>query len=251
MRKQLPGFLTGLLIATIICTLSISALAAAGQVSFNLSPIQFNGQQISAAGEDYTLDNGCKAPSSITYTDEKGGGTTYLPARRIAELMGVGIGYDAATGSVTVESEVTPADTTPAPDTTALSTDYSDWSPEEEAAYQEFKGVWDVDVAPSNLYPDPEKMICGVPVPTSNMTQYNIIFAKDKDIEHKLSSNDEIPYFEEHFNAGFLKYGERIAREACAENQRGYSFVVFRFQEITKAWILITPDGELLNELLF
>lgn len=131
--KRIPTFLAGMLTAAVIGGLGVGALAASGAVTFNASNLMFNGQQISAKGEGYTLDNGCQAPASITYTDEKGGGTTYLPVRRISELLDVETGWDGATGSVTVGK---------AADTTAVPADYSDWSEEEEAAYQEFKGMW-------------------------------------------------------------------------------------------------------------
>lgn len=133
--KRIPTFLAGMLTAAVIGGLGVGALAASGAVTFNASNLMFNGTQISAKGEGYTLDNGCQAPASITYTDEKGGGTTYLPVRRISELLDVETGWDGATGSVTVGKTA---------DTTAAPADYSDWSEEEEAAYQEFKGMWDV-----------------------------------------------------------------------------------------------------------
>ncbi|MTQ98856.1 hypothetical protein GMD88_18880 [Pseudoflavonifractor sp. BIOML-A6] len=133
--KRIPTFLAGMLTAAVIGGLGVGALAASGAVTFNASNLMFNGQQISAKGEGYTLDNGCQAPASITYTDEKGGGTTYLPVRRISELLDVETGWDGATGSVTVGK---------AADTTAIPADYSDWSAEEEAAYQEIIGMWDV-----------------------------------------------------------------------------------------------------------
>ena len=132
--KRIPTFVAGMLTAAVIGGLGVGALAASGAVTFNASNLMFNGQQISAKGEGYTLDNGCQAPASITYTDEKGGGTTYLPVRRISELLDVETGWDGATGSVTVGK---------AADTTAVPADYSDWSEEEEAAYQEFKGMWE------------------------------------------------------------------------------------------------------------
>lgn len=145
MKPQLRAYLSGVLTTALILGTAVTALAVSGTVSFNRSPIKFNGEIISAAGEGYTLSNGCEAPASITYTDEKGGGTTYLPARRIAELMGVGIDWDPATGAVTVTGNTVPAvpDTpVPTPDTATLP-DYSDWSAEDEAAYQEFKGMWE------------------------------------------------------------------------------------------------------------
>ena len=132
--KRIPTFLAGMFTAAVIGGLGVGALAASGAVTFNASNLMFNGQQISAKGEGYTLVNGCQAPASITYTDEKGGGTTYLPVRRISELLDVETGWDGATGSVTVGKTA---------DTTAVPADYSDWSEEEEAAYQEFKGMWE------------------------------------------------------------------------------------------------------------
>ena len=135
--KRIPTFLAGMLTAAVIGGLGVGALAASGAVTFNASNLVFNGQQISAKGEGYTLDNGCQAPASITYTDEKGGGTTYLPVRRISELLDVETGWDGATGSVTVGKTA---------DTTAVPADYSDWSEEEEAAYQEFKEMWEAPV---------------------------------------------------------------------------------------------------------
>ncbi len=135
-------FFSGVLTATLVFGLAISALAASGNISFNLSAIKFNGEVISEAGEGYALSNGCVAPASITYTDEKGGGTTYLPARRVSELLGVDIGWDPASGAVTIGKTEQPV----TPDTTANAPDYSDWSAEDEAAYQEFKGMWEIEI---------------------------------------------------------------------------------------------------------
>ena len=139
--KRIPTFLAGMLTAAVIGGLGVGALAASGAVTFNASNLVFNGQQISAKGENYILASGQQVPASITYTDETGGGTTYLPVRRIADLLGIDIGWDSAAGAVTVQGEAkTPANT----DNTA-SVDYSDWSAEEEAAYQEFKGMWEIE----------------------------------------------------------------------------------------------------------
>ncbi|MPM00443.1 hypothetical protein SDC9_46667 [bioreactor metagenome] len=142
MKNKLPPFLAGVLTTALIGSLTVTALAASGQVSFNLSAIKFNGQQISAKGENYTLSSGTNVPASITYTDENGGGTTYLPAKRISELVGVEIGYDVTTGSVTIAGDAASAvEPSATPDATSA-TDYSDWTVEEEAAYQEFKAMW-------------------------------------------------------------------------------------------------------------
>lgn len=147
-------FLSGVLCATLVFSLALSALAISGNVSFNLSAIKFDGQVISKAGEGYTLSNGCVAPASITYTDEKGGGTTYLPVRRIGELAGVTIDWD---GAVVVKTpEFAEQEKREAERAAAL--DYSfDYS------YEEFKGLWtDTEVSHTIhvFFPiDPDKTI--------------------------------------------------------------------------------------------
>lgn len=133
------SFAAGVLTMALIGGLGFSALAATGQVSFNISALSLNGTQVSAKGENYTLANGQSVPASITYTDEKGGGTTYLPVRRISELLDVETGWDGAAGAVTVKGEVKAPSTPETP-----KTDYSTWTAEEEKAYQEFRGLWTV-----------------------------------------------------------------------------------------------------------
>ncbi len=48
------------------------------------------------------------------------------------------------TAPVDPEPTATPEPTS-APDTTANVPDYSDWSAEDEAAYQDFKGLWEFE----------------------------------------------------------------------------------------------------------
>lgn len=113
MRKRLLTFLSGVLAAALVFGLSLTALAAGGAVTFNTVGLMVNGRQVARAGEELTLDSGATIPSVILYTDDLGGGTTYLPARSLAEALGVEVGWDAASGSVTVGGapavSVTPA----------------------------------------------------------------------------------------------------------------------------------------------
>lgn len=132
-------FLSGVLCATLVFSLAISALAISGNVSFNLSAIKFDGVVISEAGDGYTLPNGCVAPASITYTDEQGGGTTYLPVRRIGELAGVTIDWDGAVVVKTpefVEQEKREAE--------RATVETCEWSDDEEEAYEQFKALWEI-----------------------------------------------------------------------------------------------------------
>lgn len=118
MKKQFSGFLSGLLTAAVLYALCTAALAASGAVEFNTVGLRYNGTQVATAGENFTLDNGQQVPATIIYTDESGGGTTYLPIRRIAELLGTEVGWDAPSGSVTIGAEAAPAPAAPAPEVT-------------------------------------------------------------------------------------------------------------------------------------
>lgn len=136
MKKSLP-FLAGMLTAALIGGLGVTALAASGAMTITVDPInvQVNGQVF--APKDV---NGQDVPV-FSYN-----GTTYAPLRALAEAYGLEVGYDAGSNMATVTGDVAaPGNTTiPAPDTTAAVNDYSDWTAEEEAAYQEFKGMWDI-----------------------------------------------------------------------------------------------------------
>ena len=66
--KRIPTFVAGMLTAAVIGGLGVGALAASGAVTFNASNLMFNGTQISAKGEGYTLDNGCPAFVGDIYT---------------------------------------------------------------------------------------------------------------------------------------------------------------------------------------
>lgn len=118
MKKRLPAFLAGMLTATFIFGLGVTALAASGAIGtieFNTVGLVRDGEQVFYADEDYLLDNGNLAPTSILFTDPSGNGTTYLPVRRVAELFGAKIGWDGASSSV-VLGEAQTTQPNPAPD---------------------------------------------------------------------------------------------------------------------------------------
>ena len=98
--KNLKSFLSGVFAALALTACLGTALAAAGQVSFNFVSVSMDGQQRITAGQDITAANGQKVPGSILYTDPAGGKTNYLPIRAVSELLGVEIGYDSATKTV-------------------------------------------------------------------------------------------------------------------------------------------------------
>lgn len=131
MNKRVSGFISGVLTTAIAGSLGLTTLAATGHMTINVDPvnIQVNGQTFKP-----TDAKGAEVPV-FAYN-----GTTYAPLRALAEAYGLEVGYDAAANMATVKDA---GDAPSTSDTTAPSTDYSSWSKAEEAAYQEFKGMWE------------------------------------------------------------------------------------------------------------
>ena len=96
MNKKRPviPFLSGVLATVLTMGCVPPALAASGLVQFSPVGLQLNGKAIFAAGDSVNTESGQSVPSSIVYTDEAGGGTTYLPLRTIANLLDVPITWD-------------------------------------------------------------------------------------------------------------------------------------------------------------
>ena len=110
MKKNVSAYLSGVFATVLVLTMVTTALAASGKVSFNFVNVSLRGEQKIAAGTDITVANGQRVPSSILYTDEKGGKTNYLPIRAISELLDVEINYDSATKTVQLEKQSTTVD---------------------------------------------------------------------------------------------------------------------------------------------
>lgn len=66
-------------------------------------------EKIARIGDTYELSNGTAVPFSILYE-----GTTYLPVRKLSEIFGIGIGYDADTRTVLIDTKAENTDTNPA-----------------------------------------------------------------------------------------------------------------------------------------
>lgn len=107
MKKRIASFASGFFAALALSLCLTTALAAAGQVSYNFANVSMDGTQKIAAGQDITAANGQKIPGSILYTDEAGGKTNYLPIRTISELLGVEIGYDSTSKTVLLGKQPT------------------------------------------------------------------------------------------------------------------------------------------------
>ena len=98
--QSFKGFVCGFL-AAIVLLISLPVLAASVDVIFNPLNIVINGVKAGNKGENYTLSNGSEVPFSIVYK-----GTTYLPLRKLAELVGKDIVLDSATDTVHLNDPV-------------------------------------------------------------------------------------------------------------------------------------------------
>lgn len=135
MKRHLPSFLAGMFTMLLLGTITVSAIAISGHMTIEVDPINV---QVNGAVFQPKDANGNEVPVFVY------NGTTYAPLRALAETYGLEVGYDAENNMATVvDPDAKPVDT-PTPDTTAK-LDYSDWSAEEEAAYQEFKGMWTIE----------------------------------------------------------------------------------------------------------
>lgn len=124
MKKHLPSFLAGILCAALLGGLTISALAISGKTTIEVYPIN-----VMVNGEVFQPTDAQGHPVDVfTYK-----GTTYAPLRALAEAYGLEVGYDAEAKLATVTD---PSLKTP------VKPEDDHWSAEDEAAYQEFKGVW-------------------------------------------------------------------------------------------------------------
>ncbi len=101
-QRRFPAFVGGIIIALIIYTTAVTALAASGTVTFNAVSVIFNGMEVFKKGASIQTASGASIPSSIRYTDDKGGNTTYVPIRKIADTLQMPIDWDASSGKATV-----------------------------------------------------------------------------------------------------------------------------------------------------
>lgn len=124
-------FLLGVLSATMVFSLSVSALAISGRMTIEVDPI---GVQVNGAVFQPTDVNGNEVPV-FAYN-----GTTYAPLRALAEAYGLEVGYDPATNMATV---VDPNKHVAHIDGSSPEAGVA-WSDNRDAEYQEFKAMWDI-----------------------------------------------------------------------------------------------------------
>lgn len=99
-KNTIKGCILGFIIAAFVLN-SVNVFASGIEETINLVinkiNISINGNIVGNAGENYTLSNGQNVPYSILYKD-----TTYLPIRKIAELLGKDVTWDGETNTAKI-----------------------------------------------------------------------------------------------------------------------------------------------------
>jgi len=105
MRKQFKGFIVGFILACLL-VVPTTALADNIQAYFNTVNLTVDGNSAVKQGENYQLEDGSTVPFSINYK-----GTTYIPIRKVSELLGITINYDNSTKTVQIKTNSKDANT--------------------------------------------------------------------------------------------------------------------------------------------
>ncbi len=208
MKSQFKGFLSGFLFAALVFTLALSALAITGRMTIDVDPIN-----IQVNGETFVPKdvNGKEVP---VFAYE---GTTYAPLRALAEAYGLEVGYDADANMATVNDPEAKPEQPVTPDTTANATDYSDWSAEDEAAYQEFKGMWEVSERVWDTTGRPETL------PDEDLNGYTFTFDYKGKAADSFVINPQyaLRYARELSSAVYNEYSH-VCCEFCAGDQAAF-----------------------------
>lgn len=98
MKKScIKGILAGVL-AGAITVCSFPVVANSIETVMNSVNIKLNGTKVASANENYELQNGKSVPFSILYE-----GTTYLPIRKVSELLSVDIDWENESRTVIID----------------------------------------------------------------------------------------------------------------------------------------------------
>ncbi len=99
--KQAKYFVMGFLVATLMfSTMTFGAgIKRSIEVALNSVNISVEGVMKGQIGENFKLPNGDSAPFSIVYN-----GTTYLPIRKVSELVGKDITWDGNTSTIDLKT---------------------------------------------------------------------------------------------------------------------------------------------------
>lgn len=112
MKKSTFKGITAGILAGAVTVCSIPAIAKSIDAVMNSVNIRLDGEKVASIDESYELQNGAKVPYSILYE-----GTTYLPIRKVSELLDISIDWENESRTVLIESGKNDEDTAKNTDT--------------------------------------------------------------------------------------------------------------------------------------
>jgi hypothetical protein len=138
MKKHIMSFVSGIITTLLVISLINPAFASTVtkqiEATLNSINITIDSKKVASIGESYTLSNGKTTATSIVFNN-----TTYVPIRKVAEILGLNVGWDEGTSTASINSvNVTPepqASIGIAPETVVVSDDLT---------YENFKNLWEI-----------------------------------------------------------------------------------------------------------
>lgn len=97
-KVTVKGIIAGVIIGALAAS-SVPAIATGIDAVLNSVNIAINDNKVASSNENYELQNGTSVPYSILYE-----GTTYLPVRKISELLDFTIDWDNDTRTILIET---------------------------------------------------------------------------------------------------------------------------------------------------
>lgn len=94
-RSQFKAFICGMLATVLLLACGTVTFAAnGGNISVGSAGVLINRMSVVEPGDKVTNANGKEIPATIVYTDEMGGGNTYLPIRTISEMLDIPVTWE-------------------------------------------------------------------------------------------------------------------------------------------------------------
>ena len=102
---KIKNFTSGFVCAALLLGCTGAALAAGGQIMLNTSGYDINGEVIAGKGEYIEAPSGAEVPAVISYEDENGGVTNYIPVRVVAEQLNMPLAWESGSFSLGTEAK--------------------------------------------------------------------------------------------------------------------------------------------------
>jgi len=97
MKRMVRRFVVIVAVMSLLFTTVYASNSQKIEAMLNAINISVNDEKIAKSGDSYTLSNGTKVPYSINYA-----GTTYLPMRKVAELLNKDVEYISETKTANI-----------------------------------------------------------------------------------------------------------------------------------------------------